>query len=180
MSTPNDDWRKRIEDGHPFDPSAVFPTPEQPPTPLTEPAPTWFPEASGYGTLPGAYPPPGGYPPPTQQFGAVPGYGYPASDAPYGRDPITGEPLSDKSKTVAGLLQILLPFVSVCGVGRLYTGSTAIGLIQLLGMFLAILTSFLLIGIPFVIGIWIWTVVDGIIMLTGSTTRDGNGLRLRP
>ncbi len=177
MTTPNDDWRKRIEDGQPFDPTAAYPAPEPDPqaTPTWNAAPTPQP---GYPAAPG-FPPPGSYPPPTQQFAAVPGYGYPTPDAPYGRDPITGEPLSDKSKTVAGLLQILLPFVSVCGVGRLYIGSTTIGLVQLLGMFLAILMSFLLIGIPFVIGIWIWTVVDGIMMLTGSTGRDSRGLPLR-
>src|SRR5690242_14514404 len=48
--------------------------------------------------------------------------------APYGREPMTGQPYSDKSKVVAGVLQLLLPF----GVGRLYAGHTGIGIAQLL------------------------------------------------
>ncbi len=35
--------------------------------------------------------------------------------APYGRDPRTGRPYSDKSKVLAGLLQLFLPF----GIGPL-------------------------------------------------------------
>ena len=50
-----------------------------------------------------------------------------ARTAPYGMHPVTGIPYSDKSKLVAGLLQILLPF----GIGRFYIGDTKIGVIQL-------------------------------------------------
>ena len=63
-------------------------------------------------------------------------YGFGDPYAPYGRHPVTGEPYSDKSKATAGLLQILLGFFGICGVGRLYIGSVGIGLCQLLGMFL--------------------------------------------
>ncbi len=60
---------------------------------------------------------PYGAPPPQQAYGAPPGgYGYGAPpgmamanpNAPYGVDPMTGIPFSDKTKLVAGLLQILL------------------------------------------------------------------------
>ncbi|MFF0817661.1 TM2 domain-containing protein [Rhodococcus sp. NPDC003318] len=113
------------------------------------------------------------------QYG-VPGYGFASVDpvAPYGRDPLTGEPLSDKSRTTGGLLQLLLPFLGICGVGRLYVGSTTIGLIQLLGMFVAMFMSLLLIGIPFMIAFWLWSVIDGILMLVGNV-RDGQGRKLR-
>jgi TM2 domain-containing membrane protein YozV len=98
--------------------------------------------------------------------------------APYGRDPRTGEILSDKSKVTAGLLQLLLPFVGICGVGRLYAGHMAIGLIQLLGMFVGYLLIILLIGFIIVPAIWLWSVIDGIILLSG-TPRDGQGRLLR-
>ena len=59
------------------------------------------PPAGQYPPPPGQYPPPPGqYPPPYPQA-----YMDPA--APFGRHPFTGEPLSDKSKVVAGLLQLL-------------------------------------------------------------------------
>ncbi|GAA4480793.1 hypothetical protein GCM10023094_27870 [Rhodococcus olei] len=148
-----------------------MPPPTVPPQPGTPP---------GYPTPPIGYPSPPGFPAPQQPPYGAPGYGYAAVDptAPFGRDPLTGQPMSDKSKVAAGLLQILLPFLSVCGVGRLYIGSIAIGLVQLLGMFVAIALSMVLIGIPFVIGIWLWTVVDGI-MILGGTVRDGQGRVLR-
>ena len=51
-----------------------------------------------------------------------------SSQAPYGLHPVTGIPYSDKSKLVAGLLQIFLPF----GIGRFYIGDTKTGVLQLL------------------------------------------------
>ncbi|EME21826.1 TM2 domain-containing protein [Rhodococcus triatomae] len=164
MTGPADDWQERIESGRSFYPDFEEMYPPKP-DPVVPPYP------------------PSGHPGPvdgTRQFAAVPGYGHLAADAgaPFGRDPLTGEPLSDKSRTAAGLLQVLLPFVGLCGVGRIYTGSTTIGLIQLLGMFVAMFMSLLLIGIPFMIAIWFWTVIDGILMLTG-TVRDSYGRKLR-
>ncbi|MBW4817593.1 TM2 domain-containing protein [Rhodococcus qingshengii] len=105
-------------------------------------------------------------------------YGFGDPYAPYGRHPVTGEPYSDKSKATAGLLQILLGFFGICGVGRLYIGSVGIGLCQLLGMFFALFMSAFLIGIPFAIGIWIWALVDGIVILSGNA-RDGARRPLR-
>ncbi|GAB2641942.1 TM2 domain-containing protein [Prescottella soli] len=132
------------------------------------------PPSMGYPQAPvPGYPSPPGYP-------AVPGYaaGYGDPSAPFGRDPITGEPLSDKSKTTAGLLQILLGFVSLPGIGRLYLGSIGIGLTQMLVFWLGLITT--IFGIGFVIFpcIWIWAFVDGILMLTGSV-RDPQGRPLR-
>ena len=91
------------------------------------------------------YPPPphaagvsaaGQYPPPV---GPYPG-AYMDPVAPYGRHPLTGEPLSDKSKVVAGLLQ-LLGMVGILGIGRIYMGQTGLGVAQLLIGLIAALSS---------------------------------------
>jgi TM2 domain-containing membrane protein YozV len=90
----------------------------------------------------------------------------PVTVAPYGVDPVTGQPLSDKSKVVAGLLQI---FIGAFGIGRFYAGRTGIGLAQVLMTVLSL--GFLaFITVP-------WGVIDGIIMLTDNS-RDGHGRKL--
>src|SRR5437764_4180672 len=96
------------------------------------------PQQSGYLPPPtGQYsPPPGQYPPPPGQYGQYPppagSYppAYPDPAAPFGRHPLTGEPLSEKSKVVAGLLQLLGLF-GLVGIGRIYLGYTGLGIAQL-------------------------------------------------
>ncbi|MGK2903577.1 MAG: NINE protein, partial [Mycobacterium sp.] len=86
--------------------------------------------------------------------------------APYGRHPVTGEPYSDKSKVVAGLLQLLGLFGFV-GIGRIYLGQTGLGIAQLLVGFF---TCF--------IGAVIWGIIDAILILT-DRVRDPQGRPLR-
>jgi hypothetical protein len=109
--------------------------------------------------------PTGGYPgafPPAPYTGNHPvPHGY-DPQAPYGRDPVSGFPYSDRSKVVAGLLQLFLPI----GIGRMYAGHAGIGVAQLL------LTLFFGIGM-------IWAFIDGIVILAGRPT-DGRGRPLRP
>jgi hypothetical protein len=125
---------------------------------LPEPRP-WSGDAA-----PGTYPAPHGYPPATQQpwSGPVsPGMMDPA--APFGRDPRTGRPYSEKSKIVAGLLQLFLPF----GIGRFYSGHTGMAIAQLLVTF-------------FTFGIGgLWPFIDGIVILAGQPD-DPHGRPLRP
>ncbi len=83
--------------------------------------------------------------------------------APYGVDPVTGIPFSDKSKVVAGLLQILL---GSFGAGRFYTGHTGLAIAQLA-------VSVLTCGVGA-----IWPFIDGIMMLTGKVP-DAQGRPLR-
>jgi TM2 domain-containing membrane protein YozV len=114
--------------------------------------------SSAYGYQPGYQQPDYGYQP-----GYPPGYpqyGYPT--APYGIHPPTGIPYSEKSKIVAGLLQVLLPL----GIGRMYMGHTGMGVAQLL---VTIFTC----GIGAV-----WPFIDGIIILVNDTT-DADGRMLR-
>jgi TM2 domain-containing membrane protein YozV len=82
--------------------------------------------------------------------------------APYGIDPMTGMPFSDKSKMVAGLLQIFLPF----GAGRFYTGHMGLGIAQLA-------VSLLTCGFG-----CFWPLIDGIMMLMGKVP-DSEGRPLR-
>jgi TM2 domain-containing membrane protein YozV len=124
------------------------------------------PQQPGY---PPPYPPPSGqygpqnqYPPPAGQY--PPAYTDPA--APFGRHPLTGEPLSDKSKVVAGLLQLLGLF-GLVGIGRIYLGYTGLGIAQLV---VGLITC----GI----GAIIWGIIDAVLMLTDKV-RDPQGRPLR-
>lgn len=131
------------------------------------------PPGGGYPPPPGGFsaggPPQGGFP--AGGFGnqAPPGYGPPgygpygrSPQAPYGIHPVTGVPYSDKSKLIAGLLQILIPL----GIGRFYSGHTSLGVGQLL---VTIFTC----GIGA-----IWPFIDGILILVGDPT-DAQGRPLR-
>ncbi|MFJ4622523.1 TM2 domain-containing protein [Streptomyces sp. NPDC088812] len=105
------------------------------------------------------YPPPGYQQPGYQQPGyPPPGYGA-DPNAPYGYDPY-GRPYSDKSKIVAGILQL---FLGSFGVGRFYIGHVGLGLAQL----------FTCGGLGF------WALIDGIILLTSSDKTDAQGRVLR-
>jgi TM2 domain-containing membrane protein YozV len=103
-------------------------------------------------------------------------------NAPYGYDRL-GRPLSDKSKIVAGLLQLLLGFFfALGGVGRLYAGNVGLGVAQLVATVIgwaSFVCGFFLV-LPFVVSgaIWLWFVIDGIILLAGDS-RDGQGRPLR-
>lgn len=70
-------------------------------------------------------------------------------------------PKSDKSRTLAGILQIICP-----GLGRMYLGYAALGVIQLV---LTPLTCF---------AFYIWSVIDGIMILSGKVRIDGYGRAL--
>ncbi|KRC57700.1 MULTISPECIES: TM2 domain-containing protein [unclassified Nocardioides] len=135
-----------------------------PQSPGQDPHQPQDPSAQGQPTPPpyGA-PPPQGAPSPYQPYGAPgpTGYGF-SPAAPWGVDPVTGVPYSEKQKVVAGVLQILLPF----GIGRFYIGDTGTGIAQLL-------VSLVTCGIG-----GIWSMIDGILLLTGRPT-DSEGRPLR-
>ena len=125
------------------------------------------PPPGGYGgPPPGGYgPPPGGYGPPppgAPEMGPMMG-GAMTPHAPYGIDPITGMPFSDKSKMVAGLLQI---FLGSFGAGRFYTGHMGLAIAQ-------IAVTWLTCGAGA-----IWPLIDGIMMLMGKVP-DAQGRPLR-
>lgn len=87
---------------------------------------------------------------------------YPGQQPAY--DPATGVPYSDKSKLVAGLLQILL---GGFGAGRFYTGHTQKAILQ-------IVVTWVTCGIG-----GLWPLIDGIMILVNGDT-DSEGRPLRP
>ncbi|MEU8000500.1 TM2 domain-containing protein [Catellatospora sp. NPDC049111] len=106
-----------------------------------------------------------------QPYSGVPGgYGY-------------GPPVSDKSKVVAGLLQMLPGFLlGLGGIGRLYAGHTTLGILQL-GATLVGWASFwcgifLILPLFIYAAVWLWFVIDGIILMAGNPV-DGQGRPLR-
>ena len=120
-----------------------------------------------YGSQPTPPPPPQPgyapqYPPPGGQYPQA----YMDPSAPFGRHPMTGEPYSDKSKVVAGLLQLLGLF-GLVGIGRMYIGETGLGVLQLI---VGLVTC----GI----GAVIWGIIDAILFLTDKV-RDPQGRPLR-
>ena len=74
---------------------------------------------------------------------------------------VSGGPVSDKNRTVAGILGILLP-----GVGRIYLGYSAIGALQLI------------FTIASCGALWLWSAIDGIVILVGGVKTDGFGRTL--
>ena len=125
----------------------------------------------------GGFPQTASHPPFSPQAGS-PSPGYPPSGAaypppyyvdptaPYGRHPLTGEPLSDKSKLVAGLLQLIGLF-GLVGIGRIYLGQIGLGIAQLIvGL------------VTFGIGAVVWGIIDAILILTDKV-RDPDGRPLR-
>ena len=93
---------------------------------------------------------------------------YAGQAVPYGTGypqyhPVTGQPLSDKSKIVAGILQL---FLGGFGAGRFYTGHTGMAVAM-------ILVTVFTCGIGS-----IWGLIDGIIILVnGGTDAQGRVLR---
>jgi TM2 domain-containing membrane protein YozV len=170
------------------DPSATPPPPQDPyqPQPPTYGPPPPYPQPPTYGPPPSyqvsgppTYPTSGGgqpyspYPPPYSGAGAGYGHGY---------DPVTGQPYSDKSKVAAGLLQLLPGLLALGGIGRIYAGHTALGVVQLVvSLFvwvLVICLFWLIFPFLFIFGTWLWAIIDGIILLSGRST-DGQGRLLR-
>lgn len=175
----------------PYQQSDPYGLPALPPPPMSAP-PASSPPASGqpysqaYQVPVSSVPTSGGYDPYGQGAYAQPGYAQPAAfPVAVAYDPLTGQPYSDKTKLAAGLLQLLPSlFFGIGGIGRLYAGNIALGVTQLILSFVVGWTSFVcgfFLLLPFIIvgGLWIWFVIDGIMMLAGRPV-DGQGRPLRP
>ena len=115
-------------------------------------------------TTPSVPPPPPPFPPvaPPHAPPVQNPYAYnarlPATGAPSAY-PAFGGLRSDRSRTAAGIIQLLVP-----GVGRMYLGYMAYGVIQLV-------TALFCIG-------YIWSFIDGLVILSGGMKYDGYGREL--
>ena len=79
---------------------------------------------------------------------------------------------SSKSKIVAGLLGI---FLGCFGVHNFYLGYTSKAVTQLVLTIVGIVLSCVLVGAFLVLGIEIWGLVEGIMILCGKIDVDGHG-----
>jgi TM2 domain-containing membrane protein YozV len=136
-----------VEPGLPGADNAAQP-PAYPPAQPNVPAP-YAPPADAPATYaPPAYPPPPGP--------ATGGYPVPGQFAP-GIPPQPGQlMIAPKNPALGVILSFFIP-----GLGSMVNGSVGRGVGILVGYFVAWLFTFVLIGIPFVIGFWIWGLVDG-------------------
>jgi TM2 domain-containing membrane protein YozV len=85
-------------------------------------------------------------------------------------------PADAKSKMIAGLLGI---FLGAFGAHNFYLGYTQKAIIQLVATIVGILLSCVVVGAFIVLGIEIWGLVEGIMILTGSIKTDGKGNPLK-
>lgn len=88
---------------------------------------------------------------------------------------VANKPAADpdaKSKLAAGLLGI---FLGGFGVHNFYLGYTTKAIIQLVCTIVGYLTSCIGIGVLVVLGITVWGLVEGIMILCGKIDVDGQG-----
>lgn len=85
-------------------------------------------------------------------------YGF--TPATYGQASMMPTLVSDRSRVLAGVLNLILP-----GVGRIYLGYAAHGVLQLA------------LSLCFGLG-YVWSIIDGVLILVGSVKLDGYGRRL--
>ena len=64
------------------------------------------------------------------------------------------------------------------GVGRFYTGHTNLAVTQLSLTIVGFITAFIVVGFFILIGVQIWVLIDGIMLLAGRET-DARGFLLR-
>ncbi|MCD7835347.1 MAG: TM2 domain-containing protein [Lachnospiraceae bacterium] len=82
------------------------------------------------------------------------------------------KPADAKSKIVAGLLGI---FLGCFGVHNFYLGYTQKAVIQLVLTLVGLVLCCVGIGAFIVLGVEIWGLVEGIMILAGSINKDGKG-----
>ena len=90
---------------------------------------------------------------------------YPAGYAMAPFQPMYMTGMSSRSRVAAGLLGL---FLGPLGVHNFYTGRTTRGVVQLSMCIGGVLTSWLGIGIVVLMGLSVWTIIEGVLYLAGS------------
>lgn len=85
-------------------------------------------------------------------------------------------PADAKSKLAAGLFGI---FLGSFGVHNFYLGYTGKAVTQLVLSIVGILLSCIVVGVFILIGVGIWGLVEGIMILTGTISTDASGQMLK-
>lgn len=71
---------------------------------------------------------------------------------------------SDKIGRNRAIIGLVLNVISIPGLGTLISGKITIGIIQMIISIISLPLMFILIGIPFFIGVWIWALVTSMIL----------------
>lgn len=85
-------------------------------------------------------------------------------------------PADAKSKIAAGLLAI---FLGAFGIHNFYLGYTSKAITQLVLTIVGFVLCCIVVGAFLVLGIEIWGIVEGVMILTGKIDRDANGIPLK-
>jgi hypothetical protein len=153
----------------------VGPTTEMPAGPPVEPTTEMPFGPPGYGQGAHAPPPAGGYGHPPPGYGSPPPYGGPPTSVPpgygygqpgygygppaYGPGPYWppgyGPAVVPKNPALSVLVSVFVP-----GVGSMINGDVGKGVGILVGYSLSLVFSIVLIGLPFLVGFWLWGVID--------------------
>lgn len=80
-----------------------------------------------------------------------------------------------KSKMAAGLLGI---FLGCFGVHNFYLGYTSKAVVQLVLTIVGLVLSCVVVGVFVVLGVWIWTLIESIMIFTGKIDVDAKGIPL--
>lgn len=83
---------------------------------------------------------------------------------------------NSKSKLAAGLLGI---FLGCYGIHNFYLGYTSKAVTQLVLTIVGYVTACIGVGVLLIIGVGIWGLVEGIMILAGRIDRDANGIPLK-
>lgn len=127
------------------------------------PQPGYTQPGTGYGRA--DYSQPGyGQPGYGQSGYAQPGYGQPGYGAAY-QQPTGAYAVAHKSKIAAGLLGI---FLGSLGVHNFYLGRSARGGLQLGLTIAGVILSFIFVGIFVLLGVEVWALVEGILILAAT------------
>lgn len=149
MSQPTSPDPRQQPGADPWHPGPSFgPSPVQPPTPPPAPQPGAQPSGL-YGHLPQPYSQQHQYPPTPSSHGQYGQYGH----GLYGW---SGAQAPRKEPLLGLVTSFFIP-----GLGSMLNGDVGRGVGILIGYFVALLLSVILIGIPIALALWVWGMVDG-------------------